>query len=44
MLGAGRDKANGDRRGCAGDADHVVVFGKPVAGVAPMLGVLGEIA
>jgi len=32
-----------DRRGCAGDARHVVVFGQPVAREAPPLDMLGKI-
>ena len=44
MLGPGRNVADGHRRRGRGDAGHVVMFGHPETGVAPLLGVGGEIA
>ena len=38
-----RDMGNRDRRRRAGDAGHVVMFGEPIAPVAPSLGMPGEI-
>ena len=42
--GAFGDEAEGDGGGGAGDADHVVVLGHPVAVVAELFGVPGEVA
>ncbi len=42
-LGASSDVANDDGRGGAGDAGHVVVFGKPKPVVAPGFRVLREV-
>ena len=39
-----RNEAQGDRGGCAGDADHVVVLGHPEAMIAVPFGMPGEIA
>jgi len=41
--GSAGDVADEDGGGGAGDAGHVVVLGEPVAGIAPTLGVAGEI-
>ena len=42
-AGAARDIADRHRGRRAGDADHIVMFGQPVAIIAPALGMLGEI-
>ncbi len=39
-----RDVADRHRSGGAGDPNHVVMLGEPIAMVAPALGMLGEIA
>ena len=43
-VGSGGDVADDHRCGGAGDARHVVVLGQPVALVAPVFGVAGEVA
>ena len=42
-LGAPRDMANADRRGGAGDAGEIVVFGEPEALVSSGFGVSGQV-
>ena len=42
-LRAGRDMGHDHGGGGTGDAGHVVMFGEPVAAVAPILGVAREV-